>query len=95
MTSGQERFISNVASQLSFMPRTFGRRLSPAIGNPHAWRAALTFLRTHLGRSAGAFAAELGARCAISRLRSLDNDRLRDLGLEREDIERFVRFGRD
>jgi uncharacterized protein YjiS (DUF1127 family) len=40
-------------------------------------------------------AAEFGARCAINHLRSLDDDRLRDLGLEREDIERFVRFGRD
>lgn len=94
MTSGQERFISNVATQLPFMPRLFGRRLPPAIGNPRAWRAASTFLRTYLVRSAGAFAAEFGARCAISHLRSLDDDRLRDLGLEREDIERFVRFGR-
>jgi hypothetical protein len=77
------------------MARVFGHRLPRAIGSPRAWRAALTFLRTHLGRSAAAFAAEFGARCAINHLRSLDDDRLRDLGLERKDIERFVRFGRD
>jgi uncharacterized protein YjiS (DUF1127 family) len=59
------------------------------------WHAALTFLRNHLGRSAGVFAAELRARRAISHLRSLDDDRLWDLGMKREDVERFVRFGRD
>jgi uncharacterized protein YjiS (DUF1127 family) len=62
---------------------------------PHAWYTALTFLRTHLGRSAGAFAAELRARRAINHLRSLDDDRLWDLGMKREDVEHFVRFGRD
>ena len=55
----------------------------------------MPFLRTHLGGFTKAFAAKFGARCAINHLRSLDDDRLRDLGLEREDIERFVRFGRD
>jgi hypothetical protein len=77
------------------MARTFGHRLPRAIGGPHAWRATLSFVVTHLGRSAAAFAAEFGARCAINHLRSLDDDRLRDLGMERKDIERFVRFGRD
>ena len=84
-----------MASQSSFIPRVIGRRRSSAINNPPAWRAALIFLGAHLGGFASAFAAEFGARCAINHLRSLDNDRLRDLGLEREDIERFVRFGRD
>jgi len=53
------------------------------------------FLRTYFGRPIRAFITEFGARCAINRLRSLDDDRLRDLGLERKEIERFVRFGRD
>lgn len=95
MTSRRERFISNVASQVSFMPRIFGRRLPRAIGSARAWHAALAFLGTHLGRSAGAFAAELRARRAINHLRSLDDDRLWDLGIKREDIEHFVRFRRD
>jgi uncharacterized protein YjiS (DUF1127 family) len=55
----------------------------------------VTFLRTHLGGSVGAFAAELRARRAINHLRSLDDHRLRDLGIKRKDIEYFVRFGRD
>jgi uncharacterized protein YjiS (DUF1127 family) len=55
----------------------------------------VTFLRTHFGRPIRAFITEFGARCAINHLRSLDDDRLRDLGLERKEIERFVRFGRD
>jgi hypothetical protein len=71
----------------------FVHRLPRAIEGPRAWCAALT--RTYLGGPLAAFAAEFGARCAINHLRSLDDDRLRDLGLEREDIERFVRFGRD
>ena len=53
------------------------------------------FLRTHLGWPIRAFITEFGARCAINHLRSLDDDRLRDLGLERREIERFVRFGRN
>ena len=75
------------------MARLFVHRLPRAIDGPRAWCAALT--RAYLGRPLAAFAAEFGARCAINHLRSLDDDRLRDLGLEREDIERFVRFGRD
>ena len=74
---------------------TFGRRLPRAIRNAHAWHSAWMFLRIHLGRPVSAVAAELGARCAINHLQSLDDDRLRDLGLRREDIEHFVRFGRD
>ena len=62
------------------------------LGSPRVWTA---FLRTHLGRPIRAFITEFGARCAINHLRSLDDDRLRDLGLERQEIERFVRFGRD
>jgi hypothetical protein len=77
------------------MTRSLGHRQPRAIGSPPTWRAALTFLRTYLGKSAAAFAAELGARCAINHLRSLDDDRLRDLGLEREDVDHFVRFRRD
>jgi uncharacterized protein YjiS (DUF1127 family) len=74
----------------------FGRRRPRAIGGARAWHAALTSLGAHLGRSAGALAAELRARRAINYLRSLDDERLRDLGIKRkEDIERFVRFGRD
>ena len=61
-------------------------------GSPRVWTA---FLRAHLGRPIRAFVTEFGARCAINHLRSLDDDRLRDLGLERKEIERFVRFGRD
>jgi uncharacterized protein YjiS (DUF1127 family) len=69
---------------------------SPALAaaGPHAWYAALTFLRNHLGKPASAFAAVLRARRAIDHLRSLDDDRLWDLGIKREDIEHFVRFGR-
>jgi uncharacterized protein YjiS (DUF1127 family) len=78
-----------------FMPRIFVRRLPRAIGSPRAWHAALTFLRTCLRRSVGAFAAELRARRAINHLRSLDDDRLWDLGIKRKDIGHFVRFGRD
>jgi uncharacterized protein YjiS (DUF1127 family) len=62
------------------------------LGGPRAWTS---FLYTHLGRPIRAFVTEFGARCAINHLRSLDDDRLRDLGLERKEIERFVRFGRD
>jgi uncharacterized protein YjiS (DUF1127 family) len=95
MMTSRERFISNVASHVSFMP-IFGRRLPRAIGSARAWSAALTSFGTRLGRSAGACAAELRARRAINYLRSLDDDRLRDLGIRRkEDIEHFVRFGRD
>jgi uncharacterized protein YjiS (DUF1127 family) len=65
------------------------------MGSARAWHAALTFLRTHLGRSVSAFATELSARRAISHLRSLDDDRLWDLGIKREEIEHFVRFHRD
>lgn len=96
MTSRRDSFIINVASQVSFVPRIFGRRLPRAIGRTRAWHAAWTSWGTHLGRSAGAFAAELRARRAINYLRSLNDDRLRDLGIQRkDDIERFVRFGRD
>ena len=69
---------------VSFMPR--------AIGDPRAWLAALIFLASHLGRYAFAIAAELRARRAIEYLRSLDDDRLLDLGIKRrQDIDRFVR----
>jgi len=62
---------------------------------PRAWLAAFSLLGKHLGGFVRAFAVEFGARCAMNHLRSLDDDRLRDLGLERTDIERFVRFGSD
>jgi hypothetical protein len=77
------------------MVSVFSHRLSRAIAGPRAWRAALSFLRTNLCRSAAAFAAELGARCAINYLRSLDDDRLRDLGIKCEDVDHFVRVRRD
>ena len=67
-----------------------------AIGSPSAWLAALTFWATSLGRYAGALAAELRARRAIDYLRSLDDDRLLDLGIKRrQDIEHFVRSRND
>jgi uncharacterized protein YjiS (DUF1127 family) len=66
-----------------------------AVGSPRAWHAALIFLRTRLGRSAGAFAGEFRARRAINHLRSLDGNRLWDLGIERKDIDHVVRFARD
>jgi hypothetical protein len=62
---------------------------------PRAGLAAFILLGRRVGSFISAFAAPFGARCAINHLRSLDDDRLRDLGLERKDIERFVRFGRD
>jgi uncharacterized protein YjiS (DUF1127 family) len=62
---------------------------------PRAWLATVSLLGRRLGSLVGAFAVGFGARRAINHLRSLDDDRLRDLGLEREDIGRFVRFGRD
>jgi uncharacterized protein YjiS (DUF1127 family) len=62
---------------------------------PRAWRSATTALLARLGRSASPFVAEAGARCGISRLRALDDDRLRDLGATREDIEHLVRSRRD
>jgi hypothetical protein len=58
------------------MARLFDHRLARAIGGPPAWRAVFALLRTHLGRSA----AEFGTRRAINHLRSLDDDRLQDLG---------------
>jgi uncharacterized protein YjiS (DUF1127 family) len=76
------------------MPGIFVRR-PRATGSQHDWRAASTFLRTRLGRLAAALAAEFGARRAIGHLQSLDDDRLRDLGIRRKDIEQVVRFGRD
>jgi Domain of unknown function (DUF1127) len=89
----RERFVSSAASQSC--REIFGHRLPRAIRNARALQAALSFLRTHLGGPAKAFAAEFGVRCAINHLRSLDDHRLRDLGLRREEIEHFVRFGRD
>lgn len=89
--ASQESTASNVPSR----SRSFGDPAlvdAPrAVGSPHVWRAAWIGLLEHLGRSTGAFAAEFGARCAINHLRSLDDNRLRDLGLERDGIERFVR----
>jgi uncharacterized protein YjiS (DUF1127 family) len=64
-------------------------------GQSRAWRSATTALLARLARSASAFVAEAGARCGISRLRALDDDRLRDLGATREDIEHLVRSRRD
>jgi uncharacterized protein YjiS (DUF1127 family) len=86
---------SRKRTAVSFMPNVFDHRAPRAIGNARAWHAAFTFLCVHLGHAAAAFAAELRARRAIDHLRSLDDDRLWDLGVQREDIERFVRFGRD
>ena len=78
------------------MPSILDRRLPRSIGNPRAWHnSLLSYLRTRLRRSAAAFATEFSVRCAVNHLRSLDDYRLRDLGLRREDIEHFVRFGRD
>ena len=78
------------------MPSILDRRLPRPIDNPRAWRnSLLSYLLTRLRRSAAAFAAGFSVRCAVNHLRSLDDDRLRDLGLTREDIEHFVRFGRD
>jgi uncharacterized protein YjiS (DUF1127 family) len=72
--------------------RFFVQGAASFLDGPRVWFA---FLRTHLGRPVRAIAVEFGARCAINHLRSLDDDRLWDLGLERKEIERFVRFGRD
>jgi uncharacterized protein YjiS (DUF1127 family) len=94
--SGRKRLISSGASDVSFGPRIFGRRLPRAIGSAGGWHAALSSWAIHFGRSAAALTAELRARRAINYLRSLDDDRLRDLGITRQDdIEHFVRFGRD
>lgn len=95
MSSEQRQFVANLARQSRSCRESAIPDWPRSIGSPRAWHAALTFLLTHLGRSAAAFAAELQARHAINHLRSLDDDRLRDLGLERKDIERLVRFGRD
>ena len=78
----------------SFTPRLVGNRHARAMGGSRAWHAALTFLRA-LGRSAGAFAAEVQARRAIGYLRSLDDDQLLDLGVQRQGIEHFVRSRTD
>jgi uncharacterized protein YjiS (DUF1127 family) len=86
--------MTNTAENVSLTPRTFVRQ-PRAIGSQRDWRAASTFLRTRLGRSAAALAAEFEARRAISHLQSLDDDRLRDLGIGRGDIEQVVRFGRE
>ena len=78
-----------------FIPRLCVVEWPRAIGSPRAWHAASIVLVTYLGRSAAAFVTEFRARRAIKHLRSLDDDRLWDLGLKRKDIERFVHFGRD
>ena len=55
-------------------------------------KAAIAWLRsTWLGKAAIAFVAERQARIAIDELRSWDNHMLRDIGLERMDIEGAVR----
>ncbi|HKP23457.1 MAG TPA: DUF1127 domain-containing protein [Dongiaceae bacterium] len=72
--------------------RFFAHGAASFFGSPRVWSAVL---RTYFGRPLRAFVTEFGARCAINHLRSLDDDRLQDLGLERSEIERFVRFGRD
>ena len=95
MTSGQKRFASNVASQSRPCRDRAVVGWPRAIGSARAWSAALTFLCSHLVSSAGALAAELRARRAINHLRSLDDDRLWDLGIRRKEIEDVVRFGRD
>ena len=89
-----EKVVSNAASRLRSCRDSAAGDWRRTIGSPCALRAALTYLLTHLRQSARAFAAEFGARCAINHLQSLDGDRWRDLGLERDRIERFVRFGR-
>src|SRR5262249_20210166 len=91
MTSAQERFVSNAASHL--VPRMRDPGAPRATGSAQAWRTALAFLHFHFGRPAAALVAECRARHVINHLRSLDDDRLRDLGLARKDIERVVRFG--
>jgi uncharacterized protein YjiS (DUF1127 family) len=51
----------------------------------------LAALFTSLARSVGELGEEVRARRAIGYLRSLDDRQLRDLGVERDDIECFVR----
>jgi uncharacterized protein YjiS (DUF1127 family) len=53
-----------------------------------------TPVRAVLRAFLGAFAAERQLRRVIRELESLDDHRLRDLGLTRADIELAVRFGR-
>jgi uncharacterized protein YjiS (DUF1127 family) len=78
----------------SFVPRVAGRPPPHAMDGSRVWQAAWALLRA-LGRTAGAFAAELRARRAMNYLRSLDDDQLLDLGVRRHDIERFVRSRND
>jgi uncharacterized protein YjiS (DUF1127 family) len=55
-------------------------------------KAALAWLRaTWLGKATLALVAERQTRLAIDELRSWDNHMLRDIGLERMDIEGAVR----
>jgi uncharacterized protein YjiS (DUF1127 family) len=55
-------------------------------------KAALAWLRaTWLGKTALALIAERQTRLAIDELRSWDNHMLRDIGLQRMDIEGAVR----
>jgi MFS family permease len=62
----------------------------PGRGGRPGWRPVRAVLRTFLG----AFAAERQLRRVIRELESLDDHRLRDLGLTRGSIELAVRFGR-
>jgi uncharacterized protein YjiS (DUF1127 family) len=88
MTARKKAIFFESSEPASFMPS--------ANGNPRAWLAVLTFLRNNIGRYVIAFAAELRARRAIEYLRSLDDDRLLDLGIKRrQDIDHFVRSRND
>jgi len=60
-------------------------------GRPHALFASLA---AAAGRLAGELGKELAARRAMRSLASLDDRMLRDIGLERGQIEHAVRQGR-
>jgi uncharacterized protein YjiS (DUF1127 family) len=63
-----------------------------------AWppgRSGWRLVHAGVCRFIGAIAAERRLRRAIHELESMDDRRLRDLGVIRDDIERVVRFGRD
>jgi uncharacterized protein YjiS (DUF1127 family) len=90
------RLLGGIAGDSDREVRMTGQRfLAYGAASSLAVRFWTAFLRAHFGRPIRAIVTEFGARCAINHLRSLDDDRLRDLGLERKEIERFVRFGRD
>jgi uncharacterized protein YjiS (DUF1127 family) len=76
------------------MPMAMSHRTSQT-HRPRPGRVSLAGLFIGLVRSLAGLGRELQARRAIAYLRSLDDQRLLDLGVKREDIEHFVRSGRN